>query len=73
MNGSKMARYASSLAGLPSGGGPSKQGLLPTVGLPASIVSLSRNIKGGYCCLATNKRIVGANVSWKGGVGHRFN
>lgn len=72
MSGSKMARYSSSLAGLPTNGGPSKQGLPPTVGKPSSVVTLFLNKKAGYCCLTNNKSLTPNNISWKGTVGMRI-
>jgi hypothetical protein len=73
LSGSKMARYASSLAGLPTGGGPKKQGLPPTVGQDSTIVSYHRSLRAGYCCLAYNKTLpTGNTVSWKGTVGMRI-
>ena len=72
MSGSKMARYSSSLAGINTSGGPKKQGLPSTIGGPASVTSIYRTSRAGFCCLAFNKRLpIGKTVSWKGTVGMR--
>ena len=68
MNGSNRARNAASLINLPSGGGPSKQGLPSTIGIPSTIVAMYQQ-RVGYCCLTKNKLLPHIKVSWKGTVG----
>ncbi len=73
MNGSKMARYSASISNRPTNGGPDKQGLPSSVGRPASVVSLLRSTRGGYCSLNCINILPTVRISYKGAVGHRFN
>jgi len=70
MNGSKMARNSASLANHNQGGGPNKQGLVSTVGRPASVYNLLMLKQAGWCCLSANKLLNPVFVSWVGGVGN---
>ena len=68
INGSKMARYSSSLSNLPSGGGIKKQVTPTSVGVPATVHSIYQN-KTSACC----RRFSLVNLratSNKGSVGH---
>jgi hypothetical protein len=69
MNGSKMARNSASISNYNQGGGPNKQGLISTVGRPASVYNLFMLKQAGWCCLGPNKSLKPIFVSWVGNVG----
>ena len=69
LSGSKMATNAASISNSNQGGGPSKQGLISTVGRPASVFNNNLLQRAGWCCLSANKLLKPVFVSWVGGVG----
>ena len=67
--GSKMARYSTSISNHNQGGGPNKQGLVSSIGRPASVFNNNLLQRTGWCCMTLNKTLKPVFVSWKGGVG----
>lgn len=69
--GSKMARYTSSISNnvAVQSGGPKKQGLVSSVGRPASVFNTYLLTRAGNCCLTNNKLLPAKTVSYKGTVG----
>ena len=69
LSGSKMATNAASISNSRQGGGPKKQGLVSSIGRPASVFNNNVLQRTGWCCMTLNRTLKPTFVSWIGGVG----